>query len=419
MKLHTSVLLMSTLAFQAVPWTNAGAEPGSNNEEVTIPGWPLEVGTSIWTRYEMRENYDKLGVSRGRFQEGDFAVYRARLTLKTAAINIGADQKVTVHFCPQADGFWGEQPSTVSNPNLGVYEAFLRLDNALLTLDVGHFAMNYGDALVIGDLRWHQTARSFDGARLRLKPGGAAWIDLFFTQLDEGLLGPDADAFAGDVYFTGLYASFGGLISDKTTIEPYVLAQIWTEQEDGSTVVARPATQATVGLRALQKYGWLDVRFEGGVQFGKRRLGGGALNPDVLAFQIDGEVGFTFVKGLRLSLEGLFASGDNPDTDDKVEGYDEKPRTPDALCRAIDCSSTPRLRGDPTSSCSWRPTIYRQSTTVLWCPPKMPSASRQSCSASTKMSTTADSVPGPTKPKLRVRRDVFSANGDRRPAWTS
>ena len=322
MKLNSALSAAVVTALLLLLPAPASAEP--TTEAATIPGWPLKVGTSIWTRYEVRENYDRLGVSRGRFQEGDFAVYRARLTLQTAPIDLGGGQAVTLHFSPQADGFWGNQPSTISNPNFGVYEAFVRLNNDLLTLDVGHFAMNYGDALIIGDLRWHQTARSFDGARIRLRPSSKpVWVDVFFTQQNDGLGGPDGAAFAGDVFFAGVYASLGGLIGEKTTIEPYLLTQIWVGQETNGVVTSRPATQATLGVRAVQKYGLVDLRFEGGLQFGKRQLGNGSLNPDVLAFQVDAEVGFTLAKGFRLSIEGLFASGDDPTTTDKVESYDE------------------------------------------------------------------------------------------------
>ena len=309
--------------------TFATSTPGAAQDAPSsIPGWPPKVGANIWTRYENRENYDRLGVSRGRFTEGDFAVYRARLSLTTAPIDLGGGQRVSVQISPQVDGFWGDQPSTVSNPNLGVYEAYLRLENAYLVFDVGHFSMNYGDALVIGDLRWHQTARSFDGARMRISADRKRWwVDLFFTQLDEGLGGLDADIFAGDAYFTGLYANIGKLLSDGLTLEPYLLTQIWTSQDDavdGSGTIGdrRPAVQATAGLRVLHAFGPVDARVEAGVQFGKRRVGFFA-NPDALAFQVDVEFGVTLAKGLRLSVEGLFASGDDPETGDEVEGYDE------------------------------------------------------------------------------------------------
>jgi len=305
----------------AKPEPAAAPEPQAEADS-SIPGWPLKVGASVFTRFEMRQGYDKLGRSGGRFTEGEFIVYRARLRLDTAAIDIGRGQSVTLRFAPQVDGFWGNQPSTVSNPNLGVNEAYLRLSNDLFKLDVGHFMMNYGDALVIGNLGWHQTARSFDGARVRFAPKGSKyWVDVFATRLGEGIGGPDASPFAGDVVFTGIYADFGKLLTDKTVLEPYLLGQIWGSQDNVAVDPADPtmgtttqqgAAQGTFGVRAKQSYGMFDVRLELGLQFGKRRAGFN--NVSVFAYQIDGEVGVKPIKGLRLGLEGLIASGDDPNS---------------------------------------------------------------------------------------------------------
>lgn len=291
---------------------------------------PLEAGVSIWTRYELRDGYDELGVSRTRFIEGDWIVYRARLTLASKALRIGDSGLSTkVVFSPQVSGFWGDQPNTISTPDLGIYEGYLRLMGASFRLDVGRFALNYGDALVVGDLRWHQTARSFDGARLRF--GDKTWLDGFVTMLDEGLrqgfTGAGGNALvpsgnpsivAGDVIFGGIYASLGNLIGASTVLEPYLLSQIWVESDSG----ARPAVQATAGIRFKQKLGIVDLRAEAGVQFGRRRLASGA-NPEVFAYQADAEIGFLLGKGFRLSLEGLIASGDEASTADTLEAWDE------------------------------------------------------------------------------------------------
>lgn len=320
-------------AAQRAPEPTAQPEPkavpavGSKADKdgISFPGWPLKVGASMFTRFEMREGYDRLGRSRARFTEGELAVYRARLRLDTAPIEIGAGQSVQIRFAPQVAGFWGNLPNTVAKPDLGINEAYLRLANDLFTLDVGHFMMNYGDALVIGDLRWHQNARSFDGGRIRVSPGDAKyWVDVFFTQLSEGWSGPDPDAFAGDAFFTGIYADLGPLLGDKTVLEPYLLGQLWLNQDDvaqadGSVADVAGAVQGTLGVRAKQTYGIIDLRLETGIQFGKRRAGVNAVK--VFAYHVDAEVGVKPMKGLRLSLEGLYASGDDPDTE-TVEGWD-------------------------------------------------------------------------------------------------
>ena len=313
------------VALSASP--SAAADGADAYEASVLKSLPLKVGASFWTRYEMREGYDTLGVSRGRFIEGDMFVYRARLSLASDALSIGSSgYRARVFFSPQADGFWGDQAGTVSNPNLGIYEGFLRLEGPNLRFDAGHFALNYGDALVIGDLRWHQTARSFDGARLRIK-NEKMWVDAFWTYINEGLrqgrddnpTNPFAPAgissiFAGETMFAGIYSSIGGLLSKTTTLEPYLLSQIATGGGG-----ADPAVQMTLGVRALQKLGLADLRIETGGQFGRRRIGFD--NPEALAWHIDFEIGFALTPAFRLSFEGLYASGDNPDSE-TLNGWD-------------------------------------------------------------------------------------------------
>lgn len=300
-----STLLASPLARAQTP-TDTSAE------------FPLQVGASFWTRYEMRDGYDALGRSAGRFLEGDWFVYRARLKLTTRRLALGdSGYGAQVVFSPQADGYWGNQPSTVSTPNLGIYEGFLRLQGPDLRLDVGRFALDYGDALVIGDLRWHQTGRAFDGARLRLGDE-AAWGELFFTYLSDGR-GVDPSIFGGDVWFTGLYTSFGDLLWDGLSFEPYVLGQVWFDADAPQR--ADGAVQVTSGLRALQSFGIVDLRLETGLQLGRRRLASGA-NPEVAAWHADVEVGLKPMPGLRISAEGLVASGDDPSTS-TVESWDQ------------------------------------------------------------------------------------------------
>ena len=317
------VVLAASNAFAQSPYTPA------DNSSADKTSFPLEFGGSFWTRYELRNGYSQLGVSRGRFIEGDWLVYRARLKLATKALSIAdSNYSTLVVFSPQADGFWGDQAGTISAPNLGIYEGFLRLQSPSLRLDVGHFALNYGDALVIGDLRWHQTARSFDGARLKWTSDDV-WVEGFVTYLNEGArAGEDINPvnpltptgtgsiFGGDFLFGGVYSSLGQLIGPNTTLEPYALFQIALADDSG----LRPAVQATLGVRALKKLGSFDFRLETGVQFGRRRVS--FANPESRAWHGDFEVGYTPSTPFRVSLEALFATGDDPNSQ-TLEGWDE------------------------------------------------------------------------------------------------
>ena len=56
----------------------------------------------MWSRFEIRNGYDTLGVSRTRFQEGDQTVFRARFTVETAPLQLTDDIAGTVYVHPEA-----------------------------------------------------------------------------------------------------------------------------------------------------------------------------------------------------------------------------------------------------------------------------------------------------------------------------
>lgn len=283
------------------------------------PGMPIAFDPDFFFRFENREGYDRLGVSRGRFSEGSFTVYRARLTLTSAPIELAERLRVRFRFAPQASGSFGSLPSTISTASPGLYEGWIRLESDAVHIDVGRIRLNYGDALVIGDLDWNQVGRSFDGIRGRVDVGDRGWIDVLLTQVSEGINGPGTRALTGDQYFGGLYSSFGGLIDDGFVLEPYALTQIWARS--GPDRPNAPASaQGTVGVRVKQVFGRLDLRLEPGIQFGRRRAD--ASTQDVLAYQGNLELGVRIGEGVRLAVEGAYASGDNPDTL-TFESYDE------------------------------------------------------------------------------------------------
>jgi len=301
---------------------------------------PFKVTTSTWTRFEGRANYDSLGVSRGRFLEGDAFFFRARLGLQTNALKLGRDLKGLVQFSPQASGKYG-LGGTQTEHNLGLFEGYVRLDSSVFTIDFGRFAMNYGEALIIGSLDWAQQARAFDGVRGRYKLGDKAYVDAFGT-----LAAPDGvspaeghalvnDPFAaGDSYFWGVYAGLGALVLDKNfDLDAYVLGNSNVASNglpnvlDATTTLNRGgATEVTFGGRIKQKISEFDYRLEAGLQTGTRpvtvvapALGG---NQNVLAWQLDGELGYNVIKQVHLALYGAVASGDDASTTTN-EGWHE------------------------------------------------------------------------------------------------
>lgn len=325
------------------------APPASSKPVIALPpaptgAWtPLYTG-SFFTRYERRSGYDDLGVARApRFVEGDATFYRARFGIGTGLIDTGSRLKVGIQLSPQASGVLGTLPNTTSDAALGLHEGYVRMQGPFVRADLGRFELNYGDSLVVGNLDWHETARSFDGLRARLASStDSAWIDVFATLVDEGR--PDVTrALDGDVYFMGLYAGLGPAIARGLDLDAYTLVRAWPQSQGlkldptspTSTTYRRDtAGEATLGARATQKVGMIDYRFEGGVQVGSRPDGapkpGATPAParqavrDVLAYHADFELGLHLVPDrLRISAEALYASGDDPSTQGDNEGWDE------------------------------------------------------------------------------------------------
>jgi hypothetical protein len=210
-------------------------------------------------------------------------------------------------------------------------------------------------------------ARSFDGMRMRFsKSPTSAWVDLFATVVKEGRQQPVplVKAGDGDQYFLGAYAALGPSITTGLDLDLYLFTQIWGESQRSGvasgTYKRQGAAQVTIGARAKQKIKFFDYRFEGGIQAGKRSADLLAIpamptpttvtelkSSDVLAYQADLELGLALVRAkppapgaaapaagvpaapdrLRVSLEGMYASGNKPAkggaADKKNEAWDE------------------------------------------------------------------------------------------------
>lgn len=312
-------------------------EPAPVEEKPPEPSLsPIKFGTSTWSRFELRENYDKIGVSRARFSEGDQTVFRARIKMETAELPLIDGVTGLVNFTPQASGSWGLSGAggTVGEANLGIYEGFFMLKSKMLEVKGGRFAMNYGDALIIGNLDWHQSGRAFDGLHTHfiLDKG---YVDAFLTQQAEGWAAVNNPFLAGDSYFWGLYSNFGGYITEGLNLEPYFLglssaatSNLTATDAMGNaiTYTRDGATLFTLGARIQQKVGLIDYRVEGGFQFGETAggvptTGTTAAAVETLAGQVEGEFGLNVGKG-RIGLGGFYATGNDP-TSTTNEAYNE------------------------------------------------------------------------------------------------
>ncbi len=296
---------------------------------------PLTLSTSTWSRFEVRENYDKLGVSQGRFQEGDQVVFRARLGIETNPVALTDSSDVLVKFAPQASGNWGQNGS-VGEANLGIYEGYFKIRTERLDTQVGRMKLDYGDALVIGDLDWNEKGRAFDALRFHYKME-RGYLDLFGAQVHEAHPQGTDQFLGGDGYFWGGYAGFGEYLAPGVELDAYFLGLSQIGQDngviDGTSFNFESSNLFTLGARIKQKISSFDYRLEAGVQVGQSGslpqsaanvpASGNIESRAAFAYQADGEVGITFGSRTHFSLGGVIASGDNPDTADTDEGWNQ------------------------------------------------------------------------------------------------
>lgn len=294
----------------------------------------LKLGTSMFSRYELRRNYGGLEPVDDRIHDFDAVAYRARMYLRTDPIQLGKGLALEIAFVPQASGFWGPSGDN-SDASLGLHEGYLRPWFGDRTwLQVGRFEMSYGDEWLIGANSWHETGRSFDGVRFHLNAAkSAAFFDTFLTLLREGraptaAASSDGRVGSGDQMLLGAYGDVGPMLADKLHLDPYALLLMNPSSTryyapGATTPVKRDsAYEGTIGLRLKGAYGVVDYRVEGGVQFGKRALD--AVVVKSLAGAADAELGFNLPGTVRLAANGMFASGDDPNTPDKDEGWADR-----------------------------------------------------------------------------------------------
>ncbi len=300
-----ALLTCSALARADIP-----AAPAPAATPAVAPAPPLDLSGSFFVRFETRRNY-----SPGGLPDSDFVRYRSRLGLITPWRR-GDGLAVRARMVPQAAGFWSVGGDTLQDVDLGLHEGAIEIERGPVRVEAGRFEMTYGEHLVIGNVGWDATGRSFDGVRLHYRADDAMpWVDGFFTAISEGFTEtpPVGEDFgAGDTYFTGLYAGLGPLLGAGVDLDAYLLGRLFPGYSEAGSDLER-AAEATLGSRFKGKLGALDLRVEGGLQAGTRRVDTRA--PKTLAEQLDVEVGLPLATGrARIAVEGFYASGDDPDT---------------------------------------------------------------------------------------------------------
>lgn len=310
-------LLLTSLAFSALP--------GALLAQTAPTPVGLEVSGYGFTRFERTSGYGATAPAVNK----DWVRYRFNLGLTTTPITLKDDLSLTFKLTPQMGGFWNVGGDSTEDPALGLHEGIMKLKGGKWSLEAGRFEMAYGDELVIGPVGWNHIGRSFDGARFRHMLPSDAWVDVFATQLDEGTVtGVTGDELAaGDRYFLGVYAGLGNLIAKGMDLDVYLFDLRYPTYS--VTVADVTATQnggdeLTLGLRAKGRVSLFDYRFEAGYQLGSTAVLGVDTNPLGRAgMQADVEIGANIdaLKGIRVGLEGFYASGDNTDTADVNEAW--------------------------------------------------------------------------------------------------
>lgn len=309
-----SVWLLAIAAPNAQAQADATAETDEHDEPA------VAVGAELFSRIEAREDYDDYGLTAGRIAEGDRVVYRARLELALAPVDIGRGLTAAVRFHPQASGTWGQLSGGLEDPAVTMHQAALRLASGAGWLDIGRFEMIYGEHLVIGNVGWHETGRAFDGARLHGPLGeSGAYVDAFVTMLAEGaLVGATNPPLAGDMYFYGAYAGIGPMLAEALELDFYLLFNTSPQANDGPMPRPYSSTETTVGVRAKSTVGLATLRGEAGVQVGERP----GSQDDVHAYQVDADAMFAVADAAAIGVGALYASGDDPTTSD-LEGWNQ------------------------------------------------------------------------------------------------
>ncbi len=309
----------------------------------------------LFTRYELRRNYaPDVGADR--------IAYRTRFGAHSSTLQLTPCIGASVHFQLQAAGYWNVGGDTLVDASLGLHEGYLRVNfGDELSLQIGRMELVYGDHLVMGNVGWHPVGRSYDAARLRWQREGTGYIDVFGALLHEReflaterLTNPNA--FPGDLYLVGLYAGIGEAIKHGWDLDLYLLTRIAPDLNDRGAggVPTRPAVaNLTAGVRFKGSAGIFDWRFEGGIQAGRTIE---IVPTEAFAFHDEVELGLTTNSGnFRGALGVFYASGDDPDTADRNEAWDQLYPTAHKFMGQMDIigarsnvyGSMLRLRGKP------------------------------------------------------------------------
>src|SRR3954463_8621425 len=266
-----SLLLLSFLSLVFPCWGISGDGEGT---QALLNGKPSDLVNDhlpAWLRFggELRFRYEEFAPRAYRNGEESYLLYRIRFDLSIRP----ASWLLIFGQAQDARPFFQEVPEP-GPPHKNAWDlrqAYIRFgkhEDGPISLTVGRQEINLGDERLVGSSNWSNTARTFDGVRLRMKGGGIRF-DAFSASVVDTRLG----AFDHHTQGNNLHGLTGGL--DKLipggTVEPYLLwrvapARIAPVLESGARA---KLDQKTLGFRSKGKVsGGFDYSIEMAKQFG-------------------------------------------------------------------------------------------------------------------------------------------------------
>ncbi|MCB1146720.1 MAG: alginate export family protein, partial [Leptospiraceae bacterium] len=217
---------------------------------------------------------------------------------------------------------WGGQTNSsialdtgAEQASTDVREAYLLIPDAgIESFDVklGRQIFNYGDQRLLGSLDWTNIGRSFDAAWFSHTVENTNILDGWISVISEGnakdIVNASQNQNKGDLVFYGVYDQLS--LGQKTGLDLYYLGKLSVDNNSQKI--------HTGGLRFWHRpETGLDFTLETAAQTGK--LNG--LNLQSYAGTV--QTGFSFVAGMkmRLGVETNYASGDESNTDNKAQTF--------------------------------------------------------------------------------------------------
>ncbi len=199
---------------------------------------------------------------------------------------------------------WGSEPGTLADTGaITLHQAYLDLGSrdARIGGRIGRQEVSYGEERLVGTVDWSQTARAFDGARLRLTRG-AATADAFLYQIMDGA----STRRTGDELFGGAYVTLGSAGPVKSDV--YLLHNRVTSLEKTS--------QSTAGVRVGGSATRFSYHAEAALQRGERR------DATANAFMATARLGYAVTPNIDVAALYDHLSGDDNPADDTNRVFD-------------------------------------------------------------------------------------------------